>query len=259
MTLEQPNYDSDEALGILPTHRWLGKPQKSHYIPAWYRPHKDLDVPILHRGEDQQMKIRNVLPWRRWALDADGNTIAQSDFEAGYLRYMNGFTLPETHSVQAEYIPNVLPFVREKLDPNGNAVDFAYHDDHKIVKTEKFTEEGEVAKEFIAKEQKASENAAALRILMRLKQSGKLTAEQFAEEAERLFGEHDATILSVAPALAAPKPQPAEQPAEQTAEQKPKRPLSPKQQAHLERLRQTARAKYLAAAKTPDLSQSEGA
>lgn len=181
--------------GVRP-HRWLGEERKSHYIPGWYQPHELLDREITCEGEPQGMRIRDVLPFRRWAIDSHGATIPQYDFEQKYMRYLAELTTPEKHQPALEYIPNVKVFVRAKADHNGNLVDWAYVDDGEIKKEARYTQDGEIAPEYLKAQEAKAEESGAMKALMGLMKSGKLSAEDFAEQAQAIYSSLEATYKS---------------------------------------------------------------
>ena len=180
---------STEAdLGIPRENRWLGTPNKSHYIPGWYTPHSNLELEVKHLGLPQGFKIKQTLPFRRWALDEQGNTIDQNEFNDQYVRYVMGYKIAETSDPRNEAIPNVLAFIRMKYDAVGSLVDINYNDDGRVVKEEKYTEHGEIAPEFLLKNQEQSDKLSKLSVLNDLVRDGVLTPDQFQAKAAELLG-----------------------------------------------------------------------
>lgn len=184
-------------------HRWLGEEKKSHYIPGWYSPHKDLELDVRHAGEPQGMKIRNVLPFRRWALTANGETLNQGDFEREYLRYLSGFGIAEGGQYHNEAIPNVKVFVRAKYDHVGGLIDFASNDTGEVLKPQKFTQDGDIAPEFLARQEERAEESGGMRVLAKLMASGAISTEEFAAQATKLLG-NDIPVVVAKTDLPAP-------------------------------------------------------
>ena len=173
----------------LPTrHQWLGEENRSHYIPAWYQKHENLDAEVKHFGKPQGMKIRDVFPWRRFALDAEGNTLDQHAFEQEYTRYLTGFKNPETFDPRNEPMPAVLAFVRQKRDEKGNMVDWSFHDDGAVVKQAKFTQEGQIAPEWLAKNKETGDKLLKIEQLNELLADGTIDSATFIAKTRALMG-----------------------------------------------------------------------
>ena len=164
-------------------HQWLGAPRKSDYVPAWYTPHKELDLEVTHEGVKQGFSIKHVLPYRRWALDASGATVSQGSFHETYIRYLGAFEYPETHSLAHEYIPNVLGFVSMKRDVAGQLVHILYNDDGRVVKTGKYTQDGDVASEWLEKQRSTNDQLAKITQLADMFARGDIDAETFKRRA----------------------------------------------------------------------------
>ena len=168
-------------------HRWLSAEYKSNYIPGWYEPHENLDLEVTHLGKGQGFPIRKVLPFRRWAIDANGATLVQNEFEKLHMNYVLGFKMAETADPRNEPVPNVLAFIRMKYDAVGSLVDMDYEDDGSVQKTEKYTQNGDVAPEFLLKTQEKSDKLAKLEMLAGLAKEGLLTPDQFQRKAAEMF------------------------------------------------------------------------
>jgi hypothetical protein len=180
---------SDTSGYALPREaRWLGAKNRSHYIPGWYEPHTNLDLQVKHLGIPQGFQIGRVLPYRRWAVDADGNMLDQKTFEDQYMRYLGGFEVAATTDLRNESMPNVRAYVRMKLDRVGSLVDMDFEDDGAIVKTEKYTEHGEIAPEFLVKHQEQAKTLSKMEMLTQLVADGLLTPAQLAERVAQLLG-----------------------------------------------------------------------
>lgn len=179
---------TDTDLGLPRQHRWLGRPNHSHYVPAWYEPHANQNLEVRHLGVGQGFPIHKVMQYRRWALDAEGNTLDQKEFEDLYLRYLGGFKTTATHDPRNESVPYVLAFVRMKYDRVGSLVDMDFEDDGAITKTEKYTQEGEIAPEYLLKNQEKSDKLAKIEMLADLAKEGVLTPNQFQSKAAEIIG-----------------------------------------------------------------------
>lgn len=179
---------TDTDLGLPRQNHWLGRPNHSHYVPAWYEPHTNPNLEVRHLGVGQGFPIHKVMSYRRWAIDAEGHTIDQREFEQQYIRYLGGFKTASTHDPRNESIPYVLAFVRAKYDRVGSIVDMDFEDDGAITKTEKYTQEGEIAPEYLLKNQEKSDKLAKIAMLAELASDGTLTPEQFQAKAAELVG-----------------------------------------------------------------------
>lgn len=171
-------------------NEWLGEKDRNHYIPGWYTRHTELELnlEVKHNGVPQGMKIRDVFPWRRFAIDSDGNTIPQNTFEEQYRRYQDGFKNPETFDPRNEPMPAVLYFVRAKRGENGNLVDFAYQDDGTVVKQAKFTQDGTIAPEWLEKNKEQGDKLLRIEQLNELLADGTIDEETFIAKTRALMG-----------------------------------------------------------------------
>lgn len=168
--------------------QWFGKDGSSDYIPGWYSPHVDLEAEVSCEGMGLGFIVKQVLPWRRWAIKEGGEVRQQSEFAELYFRYLSAFKVASTTDLAREYVPNAKDFVSKKKDLNGNLVDIHYVDDGRITKTEKWTTEGEIAPEYIAREKGQDQTMAKLEELTNLLKDNLISRETFAKRAAALGG-----------------------------------------------------------------------
>lgn len=112
-------------------------PEHETYIPLWYEGHADLDLPVRAGSRWLGFTIREVLPWRRWAIRKDGLLLSQQEFAPLMERYnqmicrRDGKVVPIA-SVNKFYQPNLEPvprverFVAETFDTAGKMVTIAF-------------------------------------------------------------------------------------------------------------------------------------
>jgi hypothetical protein len=95
------------------------------FIPPWYKPHADLDVPVLDaRGNPLGFVIGQVAPERRWAIDSAGHVMHRNDFAErltqwyeGQWRWLSPPRVPLDVSLGAFPLPEV--FVSKGVDPRN--------------------------------------------------------------------------------------------------------------------------------------------
>lgn len=169
-------------------HQWLGAEERSHYIPAWYEPHTHLDMEVTRYGRPLGFTIRNVLPFRRWAIDATGEILEQHVFDEKYKQYLGAFKTDQHFSELYESMPAVQSFVSQKFDGNGQLVDIFYNDDGRVEKTEKYTADGEVAPEWIARNADQADKLSKIEALTELLKDGIITKEQYTAKTTAILG-----------------------------------------------------------------------
>ena len=168
--------------------QWFGREGSSDYIPGWYTPHVNLEAEVSCEGSSLGFIVKQVLPWRRWAIKEGGEVRSQSEFSELYFRYLSAFRVASTTDLSREYVPNVKDFVSKKKDLNGNLVDIHYADDGRIARSGKWTTEGEIAPEFIAREKGQNQTVAKLEELTNLLKDNLISPDTFAARAAALGG-----------------------------------------------------------------------
>lgn len=173
------------------------------YIPEWSPVYDDLalSVPVKNNGVPMGFTLRDVLPERRWAVQASGELMDQRDFEERYKQYIERTVvdgrLVSIRSKNARFdagvapIPRVDRFVNTAHDFMGREIRIGFN-------PEKAPEKKDIVP--IA----AAPSSPALRVqiaqLSELKERGILSDEQFSAEVSRLVTE------PVAPAPSGPPP-----------------------------------------------------
>ena len=97
-------------------------PERSTYIPGWYEPHRDETLAVRSRtGSALGFTVGDVLPERRFALDAAGQCLAERDFADRYRRWI-AFTCAPDGRVLA--IASVNKYFDVGLEPIPDPEDF---------------------------------------------------------------------------------------------------------------------------------------
>jgi hypothetical protein len=110
--------DPTEAMA-LNEHTWLGAPQKSLFIPSWYKPHAK-NVQVTLDGEKLGFRVSDVLAHRRWAILPSGALMDPRDFQPLYERYLSEISAAGVDP-KLQHIPQVQDYVNVAPDPRGGS------------------------------------------------------------------------------------------------------------------------------------------
>ena len=97
--------------------------ERNEHVPTWYVQHENpSSIRVKINGIPQDYTVADVPPERRWAINADGDVLAQSEFGPlmerkydEYFRVVHGKQFPG--SVKREFVPRVERYVAVKVDP----------------------------------------------------------------------------------------------------------------------------------------------
>lgn len=99
---------------------------RGSHVPSWYRPHGDDDTVVMKDGAPlvPQIRVRQVVEDRRWAIQENGELLPQHQFESLYRRKIDEwFRLVRREppaqgwSPEAEPVPLVERYVDAREDP----------------------------------------------------------------------------------------------------------------------------------------------
>lgn len=99
------------------------------WIPMWTPKHADESDIVQHNGENlmslgRLVRIKDVLPERRWAIDEEGNTLPQMIFEKQFTKWAEisiskNSTEKFIDDLSAIHIPNIEKFLLVQYDEEG--------------------------------------------------------------------------------------------------------------------------------------------
>ena len=153
--------------------------ERGAIVPRW-TPEHDAESEVVMDGKPLGFRVKDMLPERRWAVDAGGNVLERHDFNEKFKLWWQSHSKKEDPFVS---IPDRREFVSGTYDMEGKGtvIGFDPGDPSKAVKSQKYTAEGEIYEKRRADDAGVAEQRGALRVLTALFKAGKISAEDYAE------------------------------------------------------------------------------
>ena len=196
-------------------------PQHRTYIPEWGAKHTDPGLPVSFQGNPTGYCVRDILPWKRWAIDpGTGEIMGQAQFEPLYQRWIamvcrgDGTivavaAMDENFDSSRESCPGVNEFVLQTLDEAGRPVPVGWEEKNRQTPTgprllwDSEGREGKTAAQTL-RIYRARRAMTELQKMEPLKAA--LPAEKYQERVDAVLAKHEISVDDLAEGLAtAPK------------------------------------------------------
>jgi predicted DNA-binding protein (UPF0251 family) len=154
-------------------------------IPSWTPRHKSLDMAVFHEDKPMGFSVGDMLPERRWAVDANGNTLERREFKESFQKFWMMHTKNEVADLVP--IPNIKEFISQTVGPEGKMVPIGWSlEDERPVEIKDRRDYPSLSPDQAAARDTMTTDAAKIALIKGMVKKGTLTAAQGMEEIMQL-------------------------------------------------------------------------